>query len=95
MKHLHVCLWFLFLFLVLPAAAQTGEWVTVQALPALLTEDRSVQVELTTGESIRGRLESVSADALALNVKNGQRMYARQQIARVSVKKPGHRLRNA
>ena len=89
MEVLPKCFWLL--SLILPAAAQTSNWGTVQALP----RGSDVQVRLMSGESARGPLESASDGAVSLNLKNGQRMFAREEIARLSVKKPGHRKRNA
>jgi hypothetical protein len=88
-KDLQKCFWLL--SFVLPAAAQTGNWGTLQSLPA----GTNVQVRLTASEAVRGQLESVSDDALVLNLKGGPRMFARQQIALLSVKKSSNRQRNA
>jgi hypothetical protein len=79
------------LSVVSPAAAQTDSWETIQALP----RGTNVQLLLTAGESLRGQLESVSEEAAVLTLKRGQRMLERQHIARISVKKPSHRGRNA
>jgi hypothetical protein len=89
MKVLQKSFWIL--SLILPAAAQNGAWESVQAL----TPGTDVQVRLTSGESARGPLGLVSDRSVALTLKNGQRMFARQEIARLSVKMPGHRKRNA
>src|ERR1035438_3459643 len=79
------------LFFILPVAAQTGNWGNIEALSA----GTNVEIRLTGGESAQGRLESVSDSAVVVNQKNSQRMFARQGIAQLSVKKEGHRGRNA
>jgi hypothetical protein len=78
------------LLFILPAAAQTGNWQAVEALP----EGTAVQVQVPAG-STHGQLGVVSETDLTLNLKGGQRMFAREDIRQVSVRKPGHRGRNA
>jgi hypothetical protein len=44
--------------------------------------------------TIRGQVQNVNDDTLTVNSGKGQEMFARQDVARVSVKKRGHRGRN-
>lgn len=53
-----------------------------------------MRIRLTTGESVQGELASVSETTAVLNVKHGQQMFERQELAELSVRKQGHRGRN-
>jgi hypothetical protein len=77
--------------LILPAAAQTANWESVQALPPGIVS----RVRLTGDELVQGQLGSVSDDRVVLYLKDAQRMLSRREIAQLSVKKKGHRARNA
>ncbi len=74
------------------AAAQTTatSWNSVQALPA------GLEVRIAAGaRTIRGRIDRVSGEAIAVTSGKGQEMFSQQEISRVSVQKQGHRKRNA
>jgi hypothetical protein len=72
-----------------PLAAQNNNWANVQGVTV------GAEVRVRTGsKTVRGQLQSVTADLLVLNVKNSQQMITRQEATRVSVKKKNHRLRN-
>jgi hypothetical protein len=45
--------------------------------------------------TVRGKIDRFSDNTLALTSGKGQDMFTRQEVSRVSVKKPGHRKRNA
>lgn len=74
-----------------PLAAQTGNWTSVQAL----SSGTEVRISTSGSKPVRGQVQSVTADVLVLNVKNSQRMFTRPETTRVSVKKKGHRGRHA
>ncbi len=78
-------------FALVGAAAQDtySPWNLVRALPAG-TEVRIVAGPLT----VRGKIDRVTDDTLALTSGKGQEMFTQQEVSRVSVKKPGHRKRN-
>jgi hypothetical protein len=44
--------------------------------------------------TVRGDIQSVTADSLVVESANGRETFTRQKITRVSVRKKGHRLRN-
>jgi hypothetical protein len=73
-----------------PLTAQTTNWLSVQALSA----GTEVRVTTSGAKSVRGQIQSVTADMLVINVKNSQQMLTRQETTRVSTKKHNHRLRN-
>lgn len=73
------------------AAAQTtaATWNSVRALPA------GTEVRIAAGaRTVRGKIDRVTDDALAVTSGNGQEMFSQQEVSRVWVKKPGHRKRN-
>jgi hypothetical protein len=80
----------LFLAALVPLAAQTNNWTSVQALSA----GTEIRVTISGAKPVRGQLQAVTADLLVLNVNNSQRMIPRQETMRVSVKQPGHRGRH-
>jgi hypothetical protein len=55
-----------------------------------------VEIEARTTDNKRYRGKFISADdeSLVMTTANGDRRLARATVSRVSVKKPGHRLRN-
>jgi hypothetical protein len=80
------------LALTLTAAAQAPaqDWSSAKALPV------GTEVRISAGSrTVSGQIQSVTDDALTVNSGKGQEMFARQEIARVSVRKRGHRGRNA
>ncbi len=73
-----------------PLAAQTGNWASVQAL----SSGTEVRISTSGSKPIRGQVQSVTAEVLVLNVKNGQMMFTRLETTRVSAKEKGHRGRH-
>jgi hypothetical protein len=76
---------------VVPLAAQTSNWASVQAL----SSGTEVRISTSGSKPVRGQIQSVTADLLVLNMKNSQRMFTRPETTRVSVKEKGHRGRHA
>jgi hypothetical protein len=74
-----------------PLAAQTRNWASVQAL----SSGTEVRISTSGSKPVRGQVQSVTADLLVLNMKNSQRMFTRSETTRVSVKEKGHRGRHA
>lgn len=72
------------------AQSSSVSWTNVSQL-APQTE---IQVSLSGGRTLRGSLQSVTADALAVNTGIGQEMLPRAQIRRVQSRRRGHRGRN-
>jgi hypothetical protein len=73
-------------------AAQTyaSNWSTVQALTA------GTDVRVMNGaRSVIGKIEGVTDAAIVVASGKGQESFKQQDVARVSVKKDGHRRRNA
>ena len=65
-------------------------WNFVRALPA------GSEVQITAGaRTVRGKIDRVTDDALALTSGKGHEMFTRPEVSRAWVKKPGHRKRNA
>jgi hypothetical protein len=76
------------------AAAQQAKpianWVNLSQLVA----GSEIRVTLATGGTMRGFVERVTAESLAIDATTSQEMLSRQDIRRVELKKPGHRGRN-
>ena len=83
----------LFPVLSIAAAAQTpvSSWETVKMLPP------GTQIRITSGKSlpILGTLASVSDSDLVFTQGAGPQSFPRAEISSISVKRKGHRLRNA
>jgi hypothetical protein len=80
------------LLLAATVAAQTNpsNWNTVKALPA------GTDARIMNGSRpISGKVESVTDEAIVVNTGKGQETFNRQQVLTVSIKKGGHRKRNA
>ena len=76
-------------FVATTVAAQTN-WDAVKALAT------GTQVRISAGSrTVSGKIERITDDALVVDSGKGQETFDRQQVAAVSVKKPGHRMRNA
>lgn len=67
-----------------------GDWNNVKAL----MPGTEVRLEASGQNASRGRLASVTNDSVVLTTAKGQETFARQQVARISQKKNGHRGRN-
>jgi len=80
----------LFVF-ALAASAQSPaqNWNNVTALAA------GTPVRISVGSrTVRGQVQGVTDDSLAVNSGKGQERFTRQDVARVSVKERGHHARN-
>ena len=53
-----------------------------------------IRVTLATGMTLRGFVQCVTSEALAINATTSQETLSRQDIRRVAARKPGHRGRN-
>src|ERR1039458_4959086 len=76
------------------AAAQQAKpianWVNLNQLVA----GSEIRVTLATGKTMRGFVQRVTAESLAINATTSQETLSRQDIRRVDLKRPGHRGRN-
>jgi hypothetical protein len=59
-----------------------------------LMKGAEIQVTLVTGRSLRGFLQQVTNDSLAINATTSQEMLPRPEIRRVALKRESHRGRN-
>ena len=59
-----------------------------------VAQGSEIRVTLADGRTLRGFLQSVTADAVSINATTSQESLARPDVRRVAVKKPGHRGRN-
>jgi hypothetical protein len=66
-------------------------WNNVTAL----ARAAEVQVNLSGSRIVRGGVLNVTEDSLAVNSATGEETFTRQQVLRVSVRKPSRRGRNA
>src|SRR6476646_961005 len=76
------------LYCTIPLAAQTWE-----ALSVLKTDD-AVKVRSTDGKEYKGKFRSVSATAIALEVKQSEMSVERTRVRRVEIKSSARRWRN-
>ena len=75
---------------VVVAQTNATAWNTVKALTA------GTEVRITTiSQTVRGRIDRITDDALVVTSAKGQEMFDRQQITQVSVRSNGHSGRNA
>jgi hypothetical protein len=76
-------------------AAQQARPIANWANLNQLVKGAEIQVTLVTGTAQRGYLQSVTPESLAINATTSQAALSRQDIRRVSLKRSGHRGRNA
>jgi hypothetical protein len=86
------------------AATAAGFTVSATAQPAKpiaqwanlnpLENGSEIRVVMAGGRTVRGFLQSVGPDSLAINAATSQQALSRQDIKQVSLKRPGHRGRN-
>ena len=76
------------------AAAQQAKPIANWANLNQLVAGSEIRVTLATGRTMRGFVERVTAESLAIDATTSQEMLSRQDIRRVELKKPGHRGRN-
>jgi hypothetical protein len=76
------------------AAAQQakpiGNWANLNQL----VPGSEIRVTLATGKILRGFVQRVTPESLAINATTSQDTLSRQDIRRVELKRPGHRGRN-
>jgi len=72
-------------------AAQNTAWGTLRQL----TPGQQVQVVLSDKKSYKGEFQSVSDEVIIIHAKGGDQTHSRQNIQRVSSRRPGHRGRHA
>jgi hypothetical protein len=80
------------LLLAATVAAQTNasSWNTVKALAA------GTDVRILNGSrTVSGKIEGVTDETIVVNSGRGQETFQQQEVMRVSLKKKGHRARNA
>jgi len=80
------------LLLAATVAAQTNasNWNTVKALAA------GTDVRILNGSrTVNGKIEGVTDETIVVNSGKGQETFKQQDVMRVSLKKNGHRMRNA
>ena len=80
--------------LALTATAQEKDPASIWANVNHLAPGSEIRVVLAAGRTLHGFLQSASADSLAINAATSQETLSRQDIARVQLKRPGHRGRN-
>ena len=80
--------------LVITATAQPAKPIEQWSNLNPLENGSEIRVALTDGKTLRGFLQSVSADSLVINATTSQQALSRQEIKLVSLKRPGHRGRN-
>src|ERR1035437_7623599 len=71
-------------------AKPIANWVNLNQL----VTGSEIRVTLATGKTMRGFVQRVTAESLAINATTSREMLSRQDIRRVELKKPGHRGRN-
>lgn len=59
-----------------------------------LAPGSEIRVTLASGRTLRGFLQGVTPDSLAVNATTSQEALSRQDVRRVSLKRPGRRGRN-
>jgi hypothetical protein len=80
--------------LAVSATAQQAKPIAQWANLNRLENGSEIRVVLAGGKTLRGFLQSVSPDSLAINAATSQEALSRQDIKVVSLKRPGHRGRN-
>jgi len=78
------------LLLLTAAAAWSADWKSLDTL----TAGAEVRVTLTGGKTVRGFFQQATPEAIVLNAAKSQETFARAEVRRVQLKKPGHRGRN-
>ncbi len=68
-----------------------GNWANVNQIGT----GAEIRVTLANGKTLSGIMQRVTPDSLAINATNSQETLSRQDIRRVTLKRPGHRGRNA
>jgi hypothetical protein len=72
--------------------ASRGDWASLKTL----TAGAQIQITMTDRpKAVRGRFQSVTDDGLVVTTPAGQEMLTRPLVAKVSVQKNNHRIRNS
>jgi hypothetical protein len=71
-----------------------SDWASLGNTPAI-SVGTEIEARTTDNKRYRGQFRSASDDALVMITASGEQRLARATVSRVSVRKPGHRLRNA
>ncbi len=69
------------------------DWANLGHTPAI-SAGAEIQVRTTGNKRYRGQFKAADEDALVMIVANDEQRLPHATVSRVSVKKPGHRLRN-
>jgi hypothetical protein len=76
------------------AAAQPAKPLANWANLNQLVTGAEIRVTLANGKTLRGFMQRVTPESLAINATTSQETLSRQDIRRVDLKRPGHRRRN-
>ena len=76
------------------AAAQPAKPIANWANLNQLVTGAEIRVTLANGKTLRGFMQRVTPESLAINATTSQETLSRQDIRRVDLKRPGHRRRN-
>jgi hypothetical protein len=76
------------------AAAQQAKPIANWANLNQLVTGAEIRVTLADGKTLRGFMQRVTPESLAINATTSQETLSRQDIRRVALKRPGHRGRN-
>jgi hypothetical protein len=76
------------------APAQPGKPIANWANLSQLAPGSEIRVTLATGRILRGFVQRVTPESLAINATTSQETLPAQDVRRVALKKPGHRGRN-
>src|ERR1039457_6677598 len=76
------------------AAAQQAKPIANWANLNHLVTGAEIRVTLANGKTLRGFMQRVTPESLAVNATTSQEMLSRQDIRSVALKRPGHRGRN-
>jgi hypothetical protein len=76
------------------AAAQQAKPIANWANLNQLVPGLEIRVTLATGRTLRGFMQRVTPESLAINATTSQETLSSQDIRRVALKRPGHRGRN-
>ena len=69
------------------------DWASLVHTPAF-TAGVEIEARTTDNKRYRGAFKAAADDALVMTTASGEQRLARATVTRVSVKKPGHRLRH-
>jgi hypothetical protein len=76
------------------AAAQQAKPIANWANLNQLVTGAEIRVTLANGKTLRGFMQRVTPESLAINATTSQETLSRQEIRCVALKRPGHRGRN-